>query len=127
MSLFYLVRSLASIIKSPPTMIWTHLFCIGFVIKHLQFVLLEPFAVSENERVQHLINLKKILKSVRHRGWRYFFTGDRSWFYLTIVHEAVWTRPEVAPLTIPKNMISSPKPMLIISGCQTVRAQAFSV
>jgi hypothetical protein len=64
--------------------------------------------------VQYSINLKKILKSTKHREWRYFLTGDKYWFYFTIDHKTIWTRAEVAPPTISKKMISSPKRMVTI-------------
>jgi hypothetical protein len=35
---FHSVRSLASTIKRSLTTVWTHLRCMGFVIKHLRFV-----------------------------------------------------------------------------------------
>jgi hypothetical protein len=64
--------------------------------------------------VQHSINLKKILKSAKHRRWHYFLTGNESWFYFTIDHEIIWTRAEVAPPTISKKMINSPKRMVTV-------------
>jgi hypothetical protein len=69
---FHSIRSLASTIKRPPTTVWIHLYCMDFAIKHLRFVPHTLSSVQKNEQVQHSINFKKILKSMKHRGWRYF-------------------------------------------------------
>jgi hypothetical protein len=45
---FHSIRSLALTIKRSPTTVWTHLRCMGFVIKHLQFV---PHTLSSIQKM----------------------------------------------------------------------------
>jgi hypothetical protein len=92
---FHSVRSLASAIKRPRVRVWCHLHSMSFVIKYLRLVphMLSP--VQQNKRFECLIDLKRTLKLAKHRGWRYFLTGNKSLFYLTIDHEQIWMRAEV--------------------------------
>jgi hypothetical protein len=86
---FHSVRSLASAIKRPRETIWCHLHSMRFVVKHLRLVPHTLSLVQRNERIEYSIDLKRMLKLAKHRGWRYFLTGDESWFYLTIDHEQI--------------------------------------
>jgi hypothetical protein len=39
---------------------------------------------QKTARVESVIELKKVLCSAKHYGWRYILTGDESWFYFII-------------------------------------------
>jgi hypothetical protein len=54
------------------------------------------------------------LRSAKHRGCTHFLTGDELWFWVTIDYEQQRLPPGAERPTRPRNMISSPKPMIII-------------
>jgi hypothetical protein len=75
-SLFHSVRSFASTIEIPPTTAWRHLHARDCVVRNLHIV---PHILSLAQkvgRVESAIELKKVLCSVKHHGWRYILTGD---------------------------------------------------
>jgi hypothetical protein len=87
---FHSVRSLSAVLARPRTTVWRHLHSAGYVPRNLQLV---PHALSPSqkvERVQQSIELKSVLESAKRRGWRYFLTGDESWFYLRTDHDPMW-------------------------------------
>jgi histone-lysine N-methyltransferase SETMAR len=65
-------------------------------------------------RVESAIQLKKILLSAKHRGWRYILTGDESWFYFTINYDHIWLPDGALTPTRPRHTINTPKRMLTI-------------
>jgi histone-lysine N-methyltransferase SETMAR len=111
---FHSVRSLAAALKSSPATVWRHLHMAGYVLRHLRLV---PHTLSVSQkatRVEMAIRLKNVIASAKHRGWRYFLTGDESWFYFSIDQENIWL-PEGIPIpTRPKKTIASPKRMLTV-------------
>jgi hypothetical protein len=62
-------------------------------------------------RVQIAIELKKVLLSAKHRGWRYILTGNESWFYFNINHDKIWIQETDLLPTRVRQTISSPKRM----------------
>jgi histone-lysine N-methyltransferase SETMAR len=111
---FHSVRSLATAVKSPPTTVWRSLHSSGFVLRNLRLV---PHALSPSEkasRVDMAIQLKKSIETAKHQGWRFFLTGDESWFYFTTDYEHMWT-PEGATLpTRVRRTVASAKRMLTV-------------
>jgi hypothetical protein len=113
-SSFRSVRSLASDVKYPSTTVWRHLHSSGYVLRHLHVV---PHTFSPDQkaaRVESAIELKKVLMLAKYRSWRYFMTGDESWFYYSMDHERIWIPEAATAPTRPKQTISSPEQMLII-------------
>jgi hypothetical protein len=69
---FHSVRSLATAIKSPPATVRQHLHAAGYVLRHLQLV---PHTLSVSQKATRIgmaIQLKNVIGSAKHRGWRYF-------------------------------------------------------
>jgi hypothetical protein len=58
-SLFHTVRSLASVIKIPPTIVWRHLHSRGYVVRHLQIVSHTLSMAQKAARVESALALKK--------------------------------------------------------------------
>jgi histone-lysine N-methyltransferase SETMAR len=111
---FHSVRSLASTIKIPKTTIWRHLHQAGYVVRNLRII---PHSLSDTQkatRVETAIDLKKVLMSAKHRGWRYILTGDESWFYFNIDHDRIWIPETEPPPTRVRQTVSSLKRMLTI-------------
>lgn len=69
---------------------------------------------QKEERVSISKELLKILRSAKHRGWKYFVTGDESWFYFSYDHDRMWIQPGEKPETREKKMIGSQKAMLSV-------------
>jgi hypothetical protein len=65
-------------------------------------------------RVESAIELKKVLCSAKHHGWRYIVTGDESWFYFTINPDHAWVPEGAVTPTRSRLTINSPKRMLIV-------------
>jgi hypothetical protein len=111
---FHSVRSLATVIKSPPARVWRHLRAAGYVLRHLRLV---PHTLSISHKATRIgmaIELKNVIESVKYRVWRYLLTGDESWFYFSIDHDNIWLQDGVPIPTRPKKTISSPKRMLTV-------------
>jgi hypothetical protein len=60
------------------------------------------------------IESQQVLRSAKHRAWRYDLTGDESWFYYTIDHDHIWILDGEEVLAIPRRAITSPKRMLAV-------------
>jgi hypothetical protein len=75
-------RHQASTHNSLATSVFHRLYC-------AQFTLASPQALSfsKAERVGMEIELQQVLQSAKHRAWRYFLTGDKSWLYHTLDHD----------------------------------------
>jgi hypothetical protein len=111
---FHSVRSLATAIKSPPATVWRHLRAAGYVLRHLRLVLHTLSASQKATRVGMGIELKNVIESAKHRGWRSFVTGDEFWFSSSLDHENIWLRDGVPIPTRPKKTIASPTRMLTV-------------
>jgi hypothetical protein len=75
---FHSVRSLASTIKIPLTTVWRHLRARSYVVRNLHIVSHMLSLGQKAARVESAIELKKVLCSAKHCGWRYILTGDES-------------------------------------------------
>jgi hypothetical protein len=59
-------------------------------------------------------SMLKMIAEVRHQSWRYFLTGDESWFFYSTDSEQMWLpRGEMAP-TRARHIISTPKVLITI-------------
>jgi hypothetical protein len=84
---FHSPRTLISTIKHPSATVWRHLHSAVFVVCNLFLVPYEPSPSQKLERVRMAIELQQMLQASIHRAWRYFLTGDESWFYCTMDHD----------------------------------------
>lgn len=111
---FHSVRSLSTVLKIPKSTIFDHLHKMGFIVKHLRFV---PHILSPSQKVQRM-NLSKqllqVIKQARHQSWKYFLTGDESWFFFLEDYEIQWLKPDQKPSTKTRRIIASPKRMLTV-------------
>jgi hypothetical protein len=59
-------------------------------------------------------SMLKMIAEARHQSWRYFLSGDESWFFYLIEYEQMWLpQGEKAP-TRARHIIAEPKVMIII-------------
>ena len=87
---------------------------LGYVSKHLKWV---PHLLSElqkQNRVTISIDLLRILEKAQRQGWKYFVTGDESWFYLCYDYERQWVLSGEKPDVRAKKLISSEKVMITV-------------
>ena len=111
---FHSVRTLSTTLKIPKSTIHDHLRKMGFVVKHLRFV---PHTLSYEQKLQRIDKSKQLLEIIqqaRHQSWKFFLTGDESWFYFTEDFEIQWLLPDQKPFTRPRRIISTPKRMLTV-------------
>jgi hypothetical protein len=113
---FHSVRSLASSIKYPQTTVWRHLHNACYMVRNLHLVPHTLSAAQNAERVARATAMKQVLQSAKHRGWRYFLTGDESWFYFASDHDHMWLLEDAEVPTRPKRTIASPKRTLTVFG-----------
>jgi hypothetical protein len=78
------VRSLVSTIKIPPATVLRHLQATGNVVQNLHIVPHMLSLVQKAARVESALELKKVVWSAKHYGWRNILTGDELWFYFTV-------------------------------------------
>lgn len=95
--------------KIPKSTIHDHSLKIGFVVKHLRFVPHTLNSIQKLNRVKLLKQLLKIIEQARHQSWRFFLTGDESWFFFIEDFEIQWLRHGEKPSTRSKRIISSSK------------------
>jgi hypothetical protein len=81
---FHSVRSLASALNIPPTILWWHLHARGYVVRNLYIFPHILTLAQKATPVKSAIELKKMLCLVKHYGWLYSLTGDEPWFHFTI-------------------------------------------
>ena len=87
---------------------------IGYISKHLKWV---PHLLSDEQkqnRVNIAIDLLRILQKAERQGWKYFVTGDESWFYLCYDYERQWVTSGEEPSIRERKMISSQKVMITV-------------
>jgi hypothetical protein len=60
------------------------------------------------------IQLKNVIGSAKHRGWRFALTGDECRFCFSINQENIWLQDGVPIPTKPMKTIASPKRMLTV-------------
>jgi hypothetical protein len=78
---------------------------------------LVPHGVSPSQKAEQFgmaIELHQVLQFDKHRAWRYFLTGNESWFYHTINHDHKWIPDEKEAPTRRKRTTVSPNRMLIV-------------
>jgi hypothetical protein len=56
----------------------------------------------------------KDLEQARHQRWRYFLTGDESWFLNATDFERMWVPEGQMPQSRPRVIVSTPKVMVSI-------------
>jgi hypothetical protein len=106
---FHSVPSLASTIKIQPTTVWRHLHARGSVVRNLHIASHTLSPAQNAARVESAIELKKVLCSAKHDGWRYILRGDESWFYFTINPDHAWVPEGVVTPTLSRQTMSIPK------------------
>jgi histone-lysine N-methyltransferase SETMAR len=111
---FHSVRSLASSIKYPHTTVWRHLRTAGYIVRNLHLVPHTLSPAQKAQRVTMAIELQQMVRLAKHRSWRYFLTGDESWFYFAIDHDHMWLPEGAHAPTRPRRTIASPKRMLTV-------------
>jgi histone-lysine N-methyltransferase SETMAR len=111
---FHSIRSLAATLQRPRSTIYDHLVKLGFTTRNLRWV---PHALSEKHkksRVEISRQLLNIIFQARHQGWRFFFTGDESWFYFANHYNRIWLLPDSEVPTRVRNTINADKVMLTV-------------
>jgi hypothetical protein len=98
-SSFHSLCSLASTIKIPPTTVWRHFHARGYVVRSLHIVPRMLSLAQNAAPVESAIELKKMLCSAKHYGWRDILTGDELWFYFTINPDHRWVPERVVTPT----------------------------
>jgi hypothetical protein len=94
--------------------VWQHLHSAGFVVRNLLLIPHEFSPSQKAERVGMAAELQPMLHCAKHRPWRYFLTGDESWFYYTTGHGHMWI-PDGEDVSIrPRQTIASPKRILAV-------------
>jgi hypothetical protein len=111
---FHSVQTLASSLKIPRSTIYDHLQRGNFPVKHLRRI---PHTLDECTkwtRVEMANSMLKMIDEARYQSWRYFLTGDESWFFYSIEYIQMWLpQGEMAP-TRARHIIAEPKVMIII-------------
>ena len=109
------IRQIAKITGIPNTTVYRHLIeILGYQNKLLKWVPHILTVEIKKQRVDKSMQLLKILQSAKHRSFKYFVTGDESWFEYDYYHVRQWI-----PLTAPrgircKKIISQKKVMLTV-------------
>lgn len=112
---FLSVRQIAKKVGMPKSTVYLRMTVnIGYISKHLKWVphLLNP--QQKKNRMDISKMLLKILQSAERQGWKYFVTGDESWFYLSYDYERQWVYSGQEPNIREKKMISSEKVMITV-------------
>jgi histone-lysine N-methyltransferase SETMAR len=111
---FHSIRSLADSLRTPRSTVYDHLTKLGFHTRYLKWV---PHALSGDHkklRVEMSRQLLGIISQARHQGWRFFFTGDESWFYFANNYNRVWLLPDAEVPKRVRNTINAEKAMLTV-------------
>lgn len=112
---FLSVRQIATLTGIPKSTVFERLTeKLGYISKHLKWV---PHLLSEEQKRNRVIianDLLKIIEKAERQGWKYFVTGDESWFYLCYDYERQWVVSGEEPSIREKKMISSEKVMITV-------------
>ena len=111
---FHSLRSLSTCLKIPKSTIHDHLKKMGFIVKHLRYV---PHILNSDQKMNRVKISKQLLDEIaeaRDQSWRFFLTGDESWFFFIEDFDIQWVAPGEKPFTRSKRIISSPKRMLTV-------------
>ena len=111
---FHSLRTLSTCLKIPKSTIYDHLKKMGFTVKHLKFV---PHVLNSEQKLNRVRLAKQLLEVIaqaRHQSWRYFLTGDESWFFFVEDFAIQWVAPNQKPFQRSKRTISSPKRMITV-------------
>lgn len=87
---------------------------LGYISKHLKWI---PCLLSDEQKQNRVIisiDLLKVIQKQERQGWKYFVTGDESWFYLSYDYERQWVVSGEEPDFRVKKMISSEKLMISV-------------
>jgi hypothetical protein len=88
---FAWVRQLSRLTHLPSTTVYRCLTqSLGFVARHLRWVLHALSDVQKGERVYLSQRLLRMLEIQRDRAWYDIVTLDESWFYLSTDYEFAW-------------------------------------
>lgn len=112
---FFSIRQISEHTSVPATTVYRILAIdLQYKVKHLKWI---PHLLNSEQkaaRVEISKSLLKSLKSAEKNNFRFFYTGDESWFYLTTDHTIQWLPPDEVPSFREKKTISSKKFMLTI-------------
>jgi transposase len=84
------------------------------VVKHLRWVPHTFTPTQKTERAIVSIYPLRQLRSIKHHGWPFTITFDKSWFHLSPDHKQIWLRVEEQPPEKPKHAFHDPKMMATI-------------
>lgn len=83
-------------------------------VKHLRWI---PHILNPSQKVNRVElskSLQKTLKNAKRTNYKFFYTGDESWFYLSTDHAFQWLPPEETPAVRERKTIQSKKYMLTV-------------
>ena len=88
---FASVREIAKITQIPKSTVYNTLTIqLHYVLKHLRWV---PHSLNSSQLSQRVSKSKELLQLLRQskkNNYKFFYTGDESWFYLNTDYEQQW-------------------------------------
>ena len=112
---FASLRQIAQIAGIPKSTVHYHLTVIlNFKNMNLKWV---SHSLTEEQKAKRILISKQLLKTIRpskHHNWKYFLTGDESWFYLSYEHERMWVESGDEPQKRSKKMIGEEKDLVSV-------------
>lgn len=87
---------------------------LNYKISNLRWIPHSLNSSQKVERVELCQSLLKTLNKAQHQNFKFFYTGDESWFYLSTDHDIQWIPRGEKPQTREKKTIQSKKHMLTV-------------
>jgi hypothetical protein len=109
------IRQIADEAEIPASTVWYVLTTrMGYAWRKCRLI---PYILTEAQQQQR-IHQSQLLLAILHRtkstGWRFFSTGDESWFFYYMPHQKFWIPPDVDAPEVSRQLIATPKLMVTI-------------
>jgi hypothetical protein len=111
---FHSLASLAVALQSPRSTIYDHLIQLGFTTRHLRWVPHTLSSAHKKSRVELSHKLLGVIAQARHQAWKFFLTGDESWFYFQTDYSRIWLLPDCKPPQRARQTINTQKVMVTV-------------
>jgi transposase len=85
-----------------------------FTIRHLEWVPHKLSDAHKKLRVDISRQLLDVIAHAKHQSWKFFLTGDESWFYFQTDYTRVWLLPESEPPKRVRQTINTQEAMVTI-------------
>jgi histone-lysine N-methyltransferase SETMAR len=109
------VRQLAQETNVPSTSVYRYLTQkLGYVHRSLRWI---PHTLSQSNKIQRVElskQLLELLRTAKKNNYRFFVTGDESWFSYTFSNNSQWVKKGMQPGTRVRRSFATPKVMITI-------------